>query len=110
VAEPTGRLIPSLPRWTTHEKEGRKNDKSKGSLHNYMGAAKGWCYICHSEHLFAEPHTGTGPKPVETETRICEYCGHRFKPTNSKPGRFCDPVCSSNKRRADARLRKASQA
>lgn len=112
MTEPTGRLIPSLPRWTTHEKSGRKSTRVKPRVQagmRFVGSAKGWCYRCKSEHLWVDP-CGTTPEPGPVPLSItgpvpCTACGTMFVPSAFTRGanRYCSHRCRLDVKSAKSR-------
>jgi hypothetical protein len=103
-----GRLVPTVPRWTSHESEGRRNGKPHvQSGLRFVGGAKCWCYRCKSEHRWEEGCYAPEPAgPVAPDTRVpCTYCGVLFLPGPSARGRnrYCSPPCHRAVKSARAR-------
>jgi hypothetical protein len=108
MAEPLGRLLPDTPRWTTHEREGRKSGTKPSvqpGLRNIGANAKAWCYLCGSEHRFGEPCIVRGrpkPQPIYPE---CGYCHGPILPETHRKA-YCSALCrddAKHQRRREAR-------
>jgi hypothetical protein len=107
-AEPLGRLLPTLPRWTTHEREGRRSTRVKPKVQAGMllrPSVQAWCYLCGSEHRYGEPClVRAGRKPVLVYPE-CDYCHGPILPETHRKS-YCSALCrgeAKRQRRREAR-------
>jgi len=72
----------------------------------FVSGAKAWCYLCNSEHRFAEPHKGAAPVLAEdVEMSICKWCSKEF-PTRGDHGNAKRYYCTADCRNERIKARK----
>ena len=106
MTEPLGRLVADVPRWTTHEKEGRKASPKPRvqSGVRFIGGPQSWCYLCGSEHRHGEPCLQRGRRRVPEPLPACAFCGASI-PKESRRKTYCRALC-----RDDAKVKRRHEA